>query len=83
MANSNPPLDNLTSMGKGRPPIPDRVSVNVRMQTKLRDRLDAIAEKQDWTRSYLIEVILQNRLGLPSDYDDGDLDLILQGFPVE
>ena len=46
-------------------------------------KIDEVATQQEWKRNYTVIQLLSARLGLQSDYDNADLDLILKGHSVE
>lgn len=74
--------ENLTNAGKGRPN--KRLKrVLLPLSPELLDRIDEIAQQQDWARNYTVEQLCRAMLDLNPDYDEADFALIRAGLAGE
>lgn len=69
-------------MPKGQPKRGVKVAKNlgVSCSGEVEEKLKQIANKQGWSKSYLVEQVLRVYLDLPSDYTWADLELVKRGI---
>lgn len=65
-------------MPRGQPRRGEEVAKNlgVSVAGEVNARIQEVAQRQKWSKSYLVEQILRVYLGLPSDYTWEDLQLV-------
>lgn len=65
-------------MPRGQPRRGEEVAKNlgVSVAGEVNTRIQEVAQRQKWSKSYLVEQILRVYLGLPSDYTWEDLQLV-------
>ena len=80
MSNPNPNQSGLNR--SGRKPV-RRVRLDTKIDPLVLEMLQAIALRQGWKFNYTLEQYLKCSLGMPTDYNRGDLELIAKGAPIE